>query len=211
MRLLSPALAALLAALLAGFIVWALRGDGWALVDIRLLSLRLARVSSLILILPGATLLTSNFLLPLYLQQLRGLSVLAAALFSISQGVGSLVPWFVAAQLVNWFGRRLVPVIGFVLIAVATLAFIIVSPDGALILLGTVLFVRGLGLGVVRIPVMTSAYADIRHEQRPMSQRLRGSPNSSVVPRQQRWGHASDPSKHILLSSGDPEPCESYH
>lgn len=176
------------AILLAGFIIWALRRDDRALVDIRLLGLRSVRVSSLILAFAGATLFTSNFILPLYLQQLRGMSVLAAALFLIPQGVGSLVARFVTAKLVSWFGPRLVTVSGFLLIAVSTIPFIFVSADGAPILLGTVLFVRGLGLGVVLIPVMTSAYADIRKEQMPhasaitrISQQLGGAFGTALI------------------------------
>lgn len=153
--------------LLAAFISWATRRAGTALVDVRLLAVRSVRHSSITLSLLGAVLFAGIFLLPLYFQTLRGYSVLAAALVLIPQGAGSLLSRFVAGALVDTFGARLVAVVGFLLIAAATVPFPLVGTDTSLWLLGFVLFIRGLGLGIVIIPVMTVAYLDIHREEMP--------------------------------------------
>jgi len=155
------------AILLVGFVVWAARRAGAALVDVRLLAVRSVRVSSITLTFLGASLFASTFLLPLYLQTLRGYSVLGAALLLVPQGVGSLLARFVAGRLVERFGSRLVSVVGFLVVAVATVPFALAGTGASLGLLGVALFVRGLGLGVVLIPVMTVAYDDIARDDMP--------------------------------------------
>lgn len=157
------------AVLLACFIGWALWRRDAALVDIRLLGVYSVRVSTIALVLIGGTLFASNFLLPLYLQSLRGHSVLEAALLLIPQGVGTLVARFVVGRLVERFGPRLVAVVGFLVTAGATVPFALAGTSTNLGLLGVALFIRGLGLGVVLIPVMTAAYVDLRRDQMPQA------------------------------------------
>lgn len=155
------------ALLLIGFTVWALRRDGPALVDVRLLAVRSVRASSLTLTFLGAALFAGTFLLPLYFQSLRGYTALAAALILIPQGVGSLIARFIVASLVDRFGPRFVSVFGFLVVAAMTVPFALAGAHSNLWLLGGALFVRGLGLGVVLIPVMTVAYDDIGKDQMP--------------------------------------------
>lgn len=155
------------AVLLVAFIWWAVRRASSALVDVRLLGVRSVRVSSTVLTFVGAALFAGTFLLPLYFQNLRGYSVLAAAMLLVPQGVGTLLARFVVGTLVERFGARLVAVAGFVVIAAATVPFALAGAGTNLVFLGAVLFVRGLGLGVVMIPVMTVAYDDIRKDQMP--------------------------------------------
>ena len=157
------------ALLLGGFIVWAIRRAGAALVDVRLLAVRSVRASSITLTFLGATLYAGTFMLPLYFQTLRGYSALDAALLLIPQGVGSLVARIVAGTLVDRFGSRMLGVVGFLVIAAATVPFALAGSATDLGLLGVVLFVRGLGLGVVLIPVMTVAYVDLRNDQMPQA------------------------------------------
>lgn len=155
------------AILLTMFIAWATRRAGTALVDVRLLAVRSVRASSITLTFLGAALFAGTFLLPLYFQTLRGYSVLDAALVLIPQGVGSLLARFVAGKLVDRFGARLVAVVGFLVIAAASVPFAVADAGTPLWLLGAALFLRGLGLGIVLIPVMTVAYIDIRPDQMP--------------------------------------------
>lgn len=58
-------------------------------------------------------------------------------------------------------------VVGCLVTAAATVPFALGGADASLWLLGAALFVRGLGLGVVFIPVVTVAYVDIRKDQMP--------------------------------------------
>jgi len=128
---------------------------------------RSVRISTIALTFVGAALFAGNFLLPLYFQTLRGYGVLDAALLLIPQGVGTLLSRVVVGKLVDKFGSRLVAVVGCLVMAAATVPFALAGSGTNLWLLGTVLFIRGLGNGVVLIPVMTVAYIDIRKDQMP--------------------------------------------
>jgi EmrB/QacA subfamily drug resistance transporter len=155
--------------LLGAFAIWAIRRAGAALVDLRLLAVRSVRVSSIALTFVGASLFAGSFLLPLYLQILLGYSALDAALLLIPQGVGALAARFVVGRLVDRFGSRLVAVVACLVIAAATMPFTLSGTGTSLWLLGVVLFVRGCGLGIVVIPVITTAYVDLRRDQMPQA------------------------------------------
>src|SRR5699024_9764780 len=83
------------------------------------------------------------------------------------QGVGSLLARLFASPIVGRFGARTVAAAGFVLSAIATVPFALAGADTSLWPLGAALFVRGLCLGVVMIPVMTTAYVDIDRQEMP--------------------------------------------
>lgn len=155
------------AVMLVAFAFWAKRRAGTALIDVRLLAQRSVRASSITLTLLGATLFASTFLLPLYFQTLRGSDVLTAALLLIPQGVGTLLARLIAGKLVDAVGPRIIALVGFLVIAVATVPFALAGANASVWLIGIALFVRGFGLGVVLIPVMSVAYVDIRRDEMP--------------------------------------------
>jgi EmrB/QacA subfamily drug resistance transporter len=160
--------ASVLGPLLAGVVVlavfaWrALRpGEHRPVVDIRLLAVRSLGSASAVLFTAGAAMYAGLFLLPLYYQDLRGEDVLVAALLLIPQGAGALVSRFVVGRLVGRFGASAVTIAAFLLAAVATVPFAFAGPRTSLWWLGTVLLVRGFGIGAVLIPPMSVAYYDI--------------------------------------------------
>jgi len=150
------------AALLVAFAVRAARPGGRRpIVDVRLLRLRSLGSATGALFTAGAASYAAMFLLPLYFQQLRGDSVLAAGLLMIPQGVGALGARFVTGRLAERFGARAVTVAGFLLTAVATVPFALAGSGTATAWAAAVLLVRGLGIGAVLIPPMSVAYQDV--------------------------------------------------
>jgi EmrB/QacA subfamily drug resistance transporter len=153
--------------LLVAFIFWAFRERGAAIINIGLLAVRSVRSSSIVLAFLGAALFASSFLLPLFFQTLRGESVLDAGLLLIPQGVGSLLARFFAGRLVERLGARVVAIVCFLLVAVTTIPFALADAHTSLWYLGAVLFVRGIGLGAVFIPVMAVAFVDLPRADMP--------------------------------------------
>lgn len=139
----------------------ALHPDTRPIVDVRLLRLRSLGSSAAVLFAAGAALYAGMFLLPLFYQQLRGASALAAGLLLVPQGVGSLLSRVAVGGLVARFGARAVTIANFALVAVTTVPFAFAGPATSAWLLGALLFVRGLGLGAVLIPPMSVAYRDV--------------------------------------------------
>jgi EmrB/QacA subfamily drug resistance transporter len=176
------------ALLLTAFVLRALRLSSTALVDLEVLRSRPTWAATALLFLSGASLYGAMLLLPLYWQEVRGESALGAGLLLIPQGVGSLLSRSVAARLVERIGARGVSVAGFVLVGVATVPFALAGADTTWWVLLTALLVRGLGLGMVLIPLMTVAFVGLSHEQVPhasivtrIAQQIGGSAGVAVL------------------------------
>jgi EmrB/QacA subfamily drug resistance transporter len=155
------------AALLAAYCLHALRTSGTPLVDLRLFRARAFTGASSLLFLAGLSIYGGMLLLPLYFQQVRGASALAAGLLMVPQGLGSLLPRTLAGKLTDKIGPRLVVLAGVVLAAAGTVPFAPAGPHTSYWLLGAALVVRGAGLGTATIAVMAGAFTGLRREQVP--------------------------------------------
>jgi MFS family permease len=155
------------AVLLVAFVLWALHRRGAALVDLEVLRSRSTWAATTLLFLSGASLYGAMLLLPLYFQQLRGTDALEAGLLLIPQGVGSLLSRSAATRLLARFSARWVSILGFVLVGAATVPFAFAGPGTAMWTLLATLFVRGLGMGMVVIPLMTVAFVGLERAQVP--------------------------------------------
>ncbi|MCU1420566.1 MAG: transporter [Microbacteriaceae bacterium] len=153
--------------LLVAFVLWSRRRGARSLVDLTLLRFRSLASSSAVLFTAGAAMYAGMFLLPLYWQQLRGETVLVAALLLIPQGVGALVSRVIAARITPILGSRTVTIAAFVITAAATVPFAFAGASTSVWWLAAVLFVRGLGMGAVLIPPMMVAYVDLEPGQVP--------------------------------------------
>ncbi|WP_433088102.1 MDR family MFS transporter [Dactylosporangium sp. CA-052675] len=155
------------AALLVAFVLWALRRRGAALVDLEVLRSRPTWAASALMFLSGASLYGAMLLLPLYWQELRGTDALGAGLLLIPQGVGSLLSRSAAGRLMERVSARSVTVFGFALVGLGTVPFAFAGAHTATWWLLATLFVRGLGMGIVMIPLMTVAFVGLEREQVP--------------------------------------------
>jgi EmrB/QacA subfamily drug resistance transporter len=136
------------------------------------LDLRLFRIPSFtgaatLMFLFGLSLYGAMLLLPLYYQQLRGTSALAAGLLLAPQGVGSLLPRLAIGSLTDRFGPRLVVLASTLVAALGTLPFALATAHTSEILLSGALVVRGAGLGGATIAVMAAAYEGLEPGQVP--------------------------------------------
>ncbi len=162
---LAPLLVGLAA--IAGFTWRPLRRRSEPLVDLRLLRHLPLSSSTLLLFLSGFALYGAMLLIPLYFQQLRGMTPFMAGLLLIPQGVGSLLSRSLAARLTERIGARWVVLVGFAIVAVGTLPFLGAAEDTSLVLLGAFLLIRGVGLGAVTVPPMALAFEDLARDEVP--------------------------------------------
>lgn len=147
--------------LIIGFALWALRRGDRALITIALFARRSVGSASLMMFLTGVTLYGAMFLLPLYWQLLRGESALGAALLLIPQGVGSLLTRLFIGKLTERFGAPLVCLAAFVIAVIGTVPFAVADESTNTWLLGAALFIRGIGMGAVMVPIIASAYVGL--------------------------------------------------
>ena len=160
------------AALLTGFIVHALRSRNEPLIDLRLFRSRTFSGASWLMFLAGLSIYGAMLLLPLYFQQARGYSALAAGLMMIPQGVGSILPRTLVGRMTDKLGAKPVSLVGVVLAAVGTVPFALADTHTSAVLLGAALVIRGAGLGTATIAVMAGAFQGLDRPQIPHASSL---------------------------------------
>lgn len=155
-------------ALLAAFTGYALRARR-PLVEIRLLARRSVASSSSVLFFSGFALYGAMLLLPLYYQQVRGSSALAAGIMLVPQGIGTIASRLVVGSNIDRVGSRLIAAAGFVVVAAATVPFALAGPHTNEWQLAGWLVLRGFGLGAVTMPVMVAGYIGLDKREIPHS------------------------------------------
>ena len=154
--------------LLAAFVGYALRSSH-PLVEVRLLAKRPVGSASAVLFFSGFSLYGAMLLLPLYYQDVRGTTALAAGVMLVPQGIGSLLSRTVAGSNIDRFGSRILAVAGFAIVAAATVPFALAGPHTNAWLLALWMVIRGFGLGAVTMPVMVASYVGLDKAQIPHS------------------------------------------
>ena len=155
-------------ALLAAFTGYALR-NSHPLVEVRLLARRPVGSSSAVLFFSGFSLYGAMLLLPLYYQDVRGTTALAAGVMLVLQGIGTLLSRTVAGSNIDRFGSRVIALAGFAIVAAATVPFALARPHTSEWLLAVWMAIRGFGLGAVTMPVIVAGYIGLDKQQIPHS------------------------------------------
>lgn len=101
----------------------------------------------------------AEFMLPLYLQNLRGLSAVDTGLLLMPQGLSVAVAGPIAGRLVDKLGARVICVFGFVLLAFNTWQLSFITMDTTYAELRWLLVVRGAALGCTMQPTQLVALA----------------------------------------------------
>ena len=155
-------------ALLAAFTGYALRSSH-PLVEVRLLARRPVASASAVLFFSGFALYGALLLLPLYYQDVRGTTALAAGVMLVPQGIGTLLSRTVVGPNIDRFGPRVIALAGFAIVAAATVPFALAGPHTSEWLLAVWMVIRGFGLGAVVLPVIVAAYIGLDKQQIPHS------------------------------------------
>jgi EmrB/QacA subfamily drug resistance transporter len=113
----------------------------------------------------GAALFGAMILVPLYYQDVRGLSVIDTGLLTGPQGVGALVAMPLASRLTQRFGGGRVAMFGVSLLCISTIPFTFIGADTSILAISLVLVVRGLSIGLCFMPAMSAAFSAMRPDQ----------------------------------------------
>lgn len=97
------------------------------------------------------------FLVPVYLQELRGLSAYQAGLILFPQALGSMIATIVGGRLVDRIGVKPVVFTGIFILAFALWRFSSLTLDMPYTQFQLLLILRGLGLGLCSQPLMVSS------------------------------------------------------
>jgi EmrB/QacA subfamily drug resistance transporter len=101
------------------------------------------------------------FLLPLFLQTLRGLRAFDSGLMTLPQAVGSMITMPLAGWIYDKIGPRMPSVVGLILTGLCSMwlgILDVTTPDETL---RWILFFRGAGMGLSMMPIMTYALSSV--------------------------------------------------
>ena len=107
------------------------------------------------------------FILPLYFQQAYQVSVFTAGLLLAPQGIGMLITRGLAATFIEKFGERAVIIAGLILTLLGTVPLSIFFMEDNLIFPAVILLIRGAGLGLLMVPLMTCVYDGLNKKDIP--------------------------------------------
>jgi EmrB/QacA subfamily drug resistance transporter len=113
----------------------------------------------------AAVLFGSLFILPLFFENVQGLSSLTTGEILISQGLAMAVGLAIGGALYNRVGPRILAVSGLLIAAISMLGFIRMNISSTGADLQIWLILRGLGLGLVAQPLQTLAVSVVSNKQ----------------------------------------------
>ncbi|MFS4104568.1 MDR family MFS transporter [Streptomyces sp. PD-S100-1] len=151
--------------MLAGFVVHGLRTRSTPLIDPRLFTRPPLGAAALALLVLGASVFGTTFLLPLYFQTGRGLTAWQTGLLLVPQGVGAAAGSVLVNRTIDAVAPRTLVITGVILVLAGTVPFTRLDhglPDFAIVL---ALLVRGFGMAMISAPVMNIVYGSIAPEQ----------------------------------------------
>ncbi|WP_225419812.1 DHA2 family efflux MFS transporter permease subunit [Levilactobacillus cerevisiae] len=148
---------------LLGYIVYAFKQPTRALVPLKLFRTPNFSASTALLFLSGLLVNGAMFALPLFLQNIRGLSVIDTGLYLIALGAGMLVTRTQAGKLTDQYGAKWVVIISLLFAAITTVPFAYFDKGTPTWLILVMLFLMGLSRSGITIPVMSDSYTGIDH------------------------------------------------
>ena len=131
------------------------------MLDLRLLHNRMFRQCNVVGLFSMASFLGVTFVLPLYLQLLRGMTPLASGLTTFPQAFGVMVSSVVAGRLYGRIGPRRLMTGGFLTAALVIAFYTMLDLHTSLWLIRGMMFGRGLCMGFAFVPMQAASYATI--------------------------------------------------
>ncbi|MER5298793.1 MDR family MFS transporter [Streptomyces lasiicapitis] len=153
--------------MLIAFTVHGLRTSRTPLVDPRLFTRPPFGAAALALLVLGASVFGTMFLLPLYFQTGRGLSAWEAGLLLAPQGLGAAAGSVLVNRTIDKVAPRTLVVTGIALIVAGTVPFTQLGHEPPDFVIAAALAVRGVGMAMIGAPVMNIVYSRIEPEHLP--------------------------------------------
>jgi EmrB/QacA subfamily drug resistance transporter len=133
------------------------------MLDLRLLRDRLFRTASAVSFAMLGSFLGLMFLMPLFLQELRGLSAQESGFTTFPQALGVMfVARFVGGRLYPVVGPRRLLVLGLSILSLANFLFVLIDLQTSLWWIRGLMFFRGFGIGFAFVPMQTITFATIQ-------------------------------------------------
>jgi len=131
------------------------------LLDLRVFNFRGYSLGTGINFVVTVALFSTEFLFPLFMQNIKGLPAFNTGLLLIPFAVGSALTMPISGRLYDKLGPKLPVVIGLLITGFATMLYYNIDVNTSNSYITMILFLRGLGIGMAMMPVMTYVMASV--------------------------------------------------
>jgi EmrB/QacA subfamily drug resistance transporter len=162
-----PRIVGLLAVGSVSLVIWItmeLRSDH-TMLDLRIFENRGFALSMGLTFITTIGLFSAIFLLPVFLQNVRGMSAMHTGLMLLPTAIGSMITMPISGRLYDRIGPRLPAILGLVITALTTIWMQWLDVTTSDEVLRWILFFRGMGLGFAMMPIMTYGMASVPLEK----------------------------------------------
>jgi len=128
---------------------------------LRLFGERMFRNTNIVTALSFGSFAGLLFLLPLFLQELLGLTAIQSGLTTFPQAIGMILASQVVGRLYHTVGPRRLMLTGLFALSVVTIPLCFVQLDTSLWVIRAIMFVRGVFMAFAFVPVQAASYANI--------------------------------------------------
>jgi len=135
------------------------------ILDLRLLGNRMFRQCNVVSFFSSSSFLGVTFVMPIYLQNLRGMDPLASGLTTFPQAIGVMASSLIAGRLYATIGPRRLMSAGFFTAAASVLLFTQLDVDSNLWMIRGMMLLRGFCMGFAFVPMQAASYATIQPSQ----------------------------------------------
>jgi len=154
---------------LAAYVVYALKRTGRALISPDLFRSKNFTAAFASLFLAGFATNGPMLLLPMFFQNVRGLTVITSALWLIPQGLGMLITRPMIGKLVDNIGAKFVVLPSIAVTLLGTLPFVFFDVHTSQWLVWLTLLLRGAGVGGFTVPLMADCFTGLTKQQIPVA------------------------------------------
>ncbi len=130
-------------------------------VDLNLFRTGNFAIASVITWLVRAVIFGSFFLIPLFLEQLKGQSAVNTGLAMMPQGIGAMIGILTGSRLYDRIGPRFLVILGLLALTVSSIMLIGINKDSDGWFFLPILIIRGIGFGWSNLPLQTVALSSI--------------------------------------------------
>ncbi len=131
------------------------------LLDLRVLKIYNFSLSHVITGVTTLALMGGTYMLPIYLQSIRGYTAMQTGMMLLPSAVASGIMMPVSGAIFDRMGLKIVTVPGLLILGITTYQLSFISMDTSNLTIIMILTIRGLGLGLAMMPVGTAGMNDV--------------------------------------------------
>ncbi|GAB2022306.1 MDR family MFS transporter [Pseudolactococcus yaeyamensis] len=156
-------------ALMLAYIIYDRHTTSQTVLPLTLFRYTTFKATSVGLFLANIAIMGPMLILPLFFQNMLELTPIEAALALMPQGLGMLITRPYIGRMIDKVGAKKVVLVSVILSIVGSLPLVFITSHTSLIWLSSLLFIRGMSVGGITIPLSSDAYTGLDEKELPQA------------------------------------------